>query len=64
MPMTANRPGSGPSAAACSAVAMSSTLSTRVSARFESWAVVDVSVSRFSMPKRSMAATRSVSRRW
>ena len=63
MPITANRPGSGPSAAVCSAIAMASTLSTSVSARFDNCAVVAVSVSRFNMPKRSAAATRSISRR-
>ena len=64
MPMTANRPGIGPCLAAASAAATRRVRSTIVSARLDNWVVVVVSESRFSIPKRSRAATPSISRRW
>ena len=64
MPMTAKRPGSGPCLRAASDAAMRSVWSTSVSARSDNCVVVVVSDSRFSIPKRSHAATRSISRRW
>ena len=64
MPMTANRPGIGPCLAAASAATIRSVRSTMASARLDNCVVVVVSDSRFSIPNKSRAATRSISRRW